>query len=306
MREIRRWTRPGSSRSDSVLSLLYCATVFTMSTAKKTTRSNSKEESTETNFTTIADKLDYLLKEMQEFRMESKEMAKSIDCTHEKIDDLTKLVQSHDNEIKLCKKEMDCLKGENMYLKRQVEDLKVEVNNCQQYSRVNCVDIDGVPFTKGENLTSVIQAVCKAVKFNIAPEMIDAAHRLGRGTSSRPPGIILKFVRRSDKDELIRLAKVKPGFAASDAGFVSENRIYIRHSMSPDTRALFLLTKSTARDLGFKFVWFSNGKILMRKAEGAIAIHVTTRVQVLRLADEERQRRKKEAESDRSGGNVPQ
>lgn len=233
----------------------------------------------------IYDKLGLLLKEMQDFRSESKEMAKSIDFTHEKIDELTKLVKQHDNQIKDCKHGIEQLKHDNLFLNRRVDDFNSEVVSWQQYSRANCVDIEGVPMVKEENIMDVVQAVARAVRFELKPEMIDAVDRLGRRglTQSKPPGIIIRFVRRLDKDELMRLAKVKPGFVASDAGFVSENKIFIRHSMSPDTRALFLWAKDIGRNHGYKFVWFSNGRILMRKVEGSSVIHVTSRSQAAQL-----------------------
>lgn len=260
-----------------------------MSVQKKTTRSNSTESS-DCAFTIITEKLDVLLKEMGDFRRESKEMAKSIDSTHEKIDDLARLVQKHDVEIKDCSRSVDNLKSENEYLKRQVQELKADLSNVHQYSRANCVDITGVPMAKEENIMDVIHAVAKVVRFELKPEMIDAVHRLGRrGSPSRPPSIIVKFVRRLDKDELIRLAKVKPGFAASDLGLVSENRVFIRQSMSPEIRDLFFQARSIGRDLGFKYVWFSaNGRILMRKEEGAGVIHVTSKAQLGMLSREAR------------------
>lgn len=262
--------------------------LYTMSVNKKSTRSNSVESS-DNGFSVITDKLDVLLKEISDLRIESKEMAKSIECTHDKIDDLTKLVQKHDDAIKNCERSIDNVKSENTYLRRQVDELKADLNNMHQYSRANCVDITGVPMLREENIMNIVQAVARVVHFELKPEMVDAVHRLGRrGSPSRPPGVIIKFVRRIDMDEFLRLAKVKSGFAASDLGFVSENRVFIRPSMSPGNRDLFSLARSIARDHDYKYVWFSNGRILMRKMEGTAVIHVTSKVQVLKLVQEGR------------------
>lgn len=279
-------------RAKVELSYHCCVYKQTMSVQKKVTRSNSKDESDNSLLCAITDKLDAMHREMCDFRQESKDMALSINSTHEKIDELSDLVRRHDSEIKECGKDIDILKSENAILKRQVEELKSEVAQSQQYSRANCVDFDGVPALKGENIMHVVQSVAKAVHFNLEPGMIDAVHRMRRGMAgSRPPRIIVKFVRRIDKDELIRCAKVKQGFAASDAGFVSENRIYIRQSMSPETRSLFSYAKSAAQSFDYKFVWFSDGKVLMRKKEGANVIHVSSRSQLSQLFTEGRRGR---------------
>lgn len=274
-------------RAKVELSYHCCIHIQTMSVQKKATRSNSKDEPENSLLCAITDKLDAMYREMCDFRQESKDMALSINSTHEKIDELSNLVKRHDSEIKECGRDLETLKCENAIMKRQIEDLKAEVAQNQQYSRANCIDIDGVPVLKGENIMNVVQSVVKAVHFNLEPGMIDAVHRVRRGMAgSRPPRIIVKFVRRIDKDELIRCAKVKQGFAASDAGFVSENRIYIRQSMSPETRSLFLYAKSSAKSLDYKFVWFSDGKVLMRRKEGSNVIHVTSRSQLSRLFTE--------------------
>ncbi|XP_046662863.1 uncharacterized protein PF11_0207-like [Homalodisca vitripennis] len=155
-------------------------------------------------------------KEMREFREESKAMGKSIDSTHDKIDEVKVLINAQREDIDKCRDVIDVLKVENSQLQRELEQVKKELCDVQQYSRRNTVDIQGVPENKSENVFEVVKAVAKVLRFDLKPEMIDAVHRPAGGSgASRPRGIILKFVRRGDCDELLRLAKVKRGFPAS-------------------------------------------------------------------------------------------
>lgn len=93
----------------------------------------------------------------------------------------------------------------------------------------------------------------------------------------------MKFVRRGDCDELLRLAKVKKGFSASELNFNSESKIYVNPSLSKMNRELLYLAKTAAREGVVKYVWFSNGKVLVRKKEGQPAIHISTRYQLQNL-----------------------
>uniref|UniRef100_A0A1B6GX40 FP protein C-terminal domain-containing protein n=1 Tax=Cuerna arida TaxID=1464854 RepID=A0A1B6GX40_9HEMI len=97
---------------------------------------------------------------------------------------------------------------------------------------------------------------------------------------SRPRGIILKFVRHGDCDELLRLAKVKRGFSASELDFSSENKVFVNPSLLKAFRELLYHAKCAAREGRVRFAWYSNGKVLVRKRDGQPAIHITSRQQL--------------------------
>lgn len=243
-----------------------------MAANKKVTRSNSINELE--SFNSLSEKMDKLLSEMHDFRLESKCMSQSIDSTHEKIDELKCIVQSQKKDIDTCFSRIDYLELENNTLRKEIKNLNQELLQVQQYSRSNSVDIQGVPELKSENIVDVVCRVARAVRFDLNEQMIDAVHRLtGRSDTSKPSGIILKFVRRRDAEEFIRLAKVKRGFSASELGFVSDNKVFINQSLSKRNRLMFVSAKSAARQGHFKYVWFQRGKVLVRK-EGGPAIHI--------------------------------
>ncbi|XP_046662975.1 uncharacterized protein LOC124355864 [Homalodisca vitripennis] len=220
-------------------------------------------------------------KEMREFREESKAMGKSIESTHDKIDEVKVLINAQREDIDKCLDVIDVLKVENSQLQRELEQVKKELCDVQQYSRRNTVDIQGVPENKSENVFEVVKAVAKVLRFDLKPEIIDALHRPAGGSgASRPRGIILKFVCRGDCDELLRLAKVKRGFPASELDFSSENKVFVNPSLSKAFRELLYHAKCTAREGRVRFAWYSNGKVLVHKRDGQPAIHITSKHQL--------------------------
>jgi hypothetical protein len=87
--------------------------------------------------------------------------------------------------------------------KERVEQLEQRLDDAEQYSRRNCVEIHGVPVSGGDVLTTVK---------NVGMSMIDACHTLGtKPSTSGPPGIIVKFVRRMDAEKLLSKRRDKEG-----------------------------------------------------------------------------------------------
>lgn len=246
---------------------------------KVKTRSNSKDDGDMMNM--INDKMEMLFREMHEFRVETKDLGVSIESTHSKIDDIMKLFQAQRVDIDCCLDNISTLRSENISLKKEIHEVHTELSNLQQYTRNNSVDIQGVPELRGENIVDVVHRVSRAVRFDLKEDMIDVVHRLAGGKGdSRPRGIILKFVRRTDRDELLRLAKVKRGFSASELGTTSDNKVFINPSLSKNNRQLLFLARTSVREGAVKYAWFNNGKVWIRKSDGQPAIAITSRDQL--------------------------
>lgn len=258
-----------------------------MAPPTRSTSAKDKDEN-DSGLQLISDKIESLFTEMREFREETKAMGISIESTHEKIDDIKAIFNEHRADIDKCLADLDSLKTENKVLKEQLLKVREEVNNQQQYSRRNTVDIQGVPEAKSENLLEIVKTVAGVLRYKLSSDMVDAVHRLpGNRGDSRPRGIILKFVRRMDCDELLRLAKVKRGFPATELRIQSDSKVYVNASLSKNYRELLFLAKRAAREGIVKYAWYNNGKILVRKTDGQPAIHITSREQLamLRMRD---------------------
>jgi len=52
-------------------------------------------------------------------------------------------------------------------------------------------------------------------------------------------------------------------------GFLDENRMYISESLSPANRELFNEAYQLKKDLDYKFLWTSNGRVFLRATEAS-------------------------------------
>ncbi|XP_046666370.1 uncharacterized protein LOC124358119 [Homalodisca vitripennis] len=165
---------------------------------------------------------------------------------------------------------IEALTTENSQLKKKVKELETRLEDIEQYSRSNCIEIQGIPLEPAENVLNIVKDVGRALDFDISDTMVDACHRLGvQKTGDKPPGIIVKFVRRMDKESFIQRRRVKTTLSTRHIGRKDDCPIYVNESLSPARRRLHALARKFQREKNYKFLWVRNGKIFMRKEDKA-------------------------------------
>ncbi|CAN7981385.1 unnamed protein product, partial [Ixodes pacificus] len=143
-----------------------------------------------------------------------------------------------------------------------LEELKTAVDAAEQYSRRKNVEIHGIPKKDNENLMETIQQLSAKLQLP-APshDSIEAVHRLSRREGKIPP-IIVRFKERAVRDLWISKRRA-----------LAKERVFINENLTKLLRQLLWKTKSCAKVKGYKFVWITNGKILVREKENVAAIH---------------------------------
>lgn len=194
-----------------------------------------------------------------------KSMGRSLQVCHEKLDEQLLTIQTLTSQVAN-------LQEENVQLKAELKEVKLQVNDSEQYNRRSTLEIQGVPESPGENVSAKVIAVAQSLGMNINPERIDACHRLGKKSSKeRPRGIIVKFVYRCDQEEFIKQKKMRPMLNAADVFkdiSVSANcAIYVNESLTPHNRNLFLEARNFKKDSNYKYVWVKAGKIFLKKSD---------------------------------------
>lgn len=145
-----------------------------------------------------------------EFRKVEISLGESLESCHSQLGQLTSKLNAQTEEIVSLRSQVQTMASENKSLRGTVHTLEARVEELEQYSRKNTIEIHGIPVNNGENVVSIVQDVGKVLGVNIDDTMIDACHRL-RATSgsSRAPGIIVKMVRRTDAEAIITKRREK-------------------------------------------------------------------------------------------------
>lgn len=246
--------------------------------AKARRRSMSAVSAAQEGTASISDVI-FMLEEAKEDRkrIESQFNA-SFEFTHGKIEDQSKLIEEQSKKIEECLKHIEGVTAENNQLRDKVKKLEARLEEVEQYTRANSVEIFGVPEERGEDTYAVVQKVCAALDFNIERVQIDVCHRLGKPRDSgRPAGIIAKFVRRDDKLNLLAKRKVKRNFSTQNLGYAHPAvPIYINDSLSPERKKLYAAAREVKKEKGYTYLWVQSGKILMRKEQGTPVCRISS------------------------------
>ncbi|XP_028518224.1 uncharacterized protein LOC114576195, partial [Exaiptasia diaphana] len=120
------------------------------------------------------------------------------------------------------KKEVHYLKVENSSLKAQVfacqekaTQNEIDINELEQYSRRDCLEIRGIPQSRDEDTDEIAKKVGELIDVDLEYDDISTSHRLSEGPQTRSdgvqvkriPAIIVKFTKRSARDEFYQARK---------------------------------------------------------------------------------------------------
>ncbi|XP_070557452.1 uncharacterized protein [Ptychodera flava] len=140
-----------------------------------------------------------------------------------------------------------------------------EIDDLQQYTH-------GIPETQDEDTDKIVMKVANAVGVSVAESDIDISHRLPKRQGQHTSTIIVRFTRRSVRNNLYKSKKHLRNKNASDIGLRSpvqqNSRIYINEQLTTKNKKLFheVNKRKTAR---WKYIWTQNGHIYLRKEDSS-------------------------------------
>ena len=161
------------------------------------------------------------------------------------------------------------------------------------------MEIRGIPQKPDESTNTIVKDVGKAIGVKITDIDISVSHRLPPSKSYKskkpgPPPIIVKFVRRDTKDAFFHARMKLKEITTKTLGFPSENRMYISESRSPTNRELFNEAYKLKKDLDYKFLWTSNGRVFLRATETSSVIPINSLDLVKKIRNQNRRSRPEE------------
>lgn len=218
------------------------------------------------------DQVVFMLEEAKEDRQRmEKEMNTSFEYLHGVVNDQKKLLSEQNEQIKSFTLVVENLKQENINLKNKIKLLEVKVDENEQYSRSNTIEIHGMPESAKEDVYEVVTNVAVALGVEITRNAIDVCHRLGkRSNFTGPAGIIARLVRREDKQLILDKRREKRNFNTTDLGMTqAATPIYINENLCPGRRRLYAAARQAKTEKKYTYLWIRNGRILMRKESSA-------------------------------------
>ncbi|XP_075225358.1 uncharacterized protein LOC142326646 [Lycorma delicatula] len=179
-----------------------------------------------------------------------------------------KMVESW--SIKSLQEELQTIKYENIklqeshsFLQKETQDLFVEIQMMEQYSRNRNIEVHGIPYKNSENLEFIIQKIFNRVDVTLQKGEYTAYRLPVRTDGSR--AILLQFDNRKIRDEILRNSKrLKLKLKDLDKSFPN-SPLYIGENLNSYNKKLFYDIKMLNKQKGYQYVWFANSRLLVKK-----------------------------------------
>lgn len=231
-------------------------------------------------------KVDRLTSQFKEVSDRVSQLESSFDFIAKEQDDFRAKATTIDLKIVEYEKRFIHIAKETENIKCQMQGLEERFSEEQQKSRMNNLELFGIPEHRSENLINVICTIAKSLNVVINAADIEFATRVTTRLkdSNFPKPVIVKFIKQDIKNEILSSIRKKKGLTSSEVGFTSKPRpIYINEHLTPLNKLLFKNTRDECKSLGFQYVWTRNGKIYIRKNNNCAAIHIKNMKQIEKL-----------------------
>lgn len=206
---------------------------------------------------------------MKEFKIIVAGLTDAINNCNRRIDNLTARVEAiervqHDGTPQVS-------------FEQTIAELKAELNDRDQDMLSNDIEIAGLPEETAERSVHLVLNVAKKLGVKLEEHDIVSAERAGGvrraeqgAPDPRPRPIAVRLARRVHRDQLLAAARVRRGADSADLGLNSNpRRFYVNERLTRFNRQLFYKAREESSRQKWKYVWTRDGKIFVRKENGA-------------------------------------
>lgn len=198
------------------------------------------------------------------------DVVKSVDFFSKQYDSLLKHVTANDAVIKELKSEVGSLKSSLSVQSDEIQRLRSELNNSEQYSRRSNLEIHGLPCNPNEDLPSMLVDIAEKVGISeFRSSEVDAVHRLpsSRGTI---PVVLVRFRAVTTRDRWLS-CRTSLGALARERKLP---RLFFNENLTQTNSELFWKARSKGKEKQYRYVWVRNANIYAKKTEGAPLVRV--------------------------------
>lgn len=208
------------------------------------------------------------LLDLKSLKDEMSEVKTSLNHVHTSVDALSHRLIEIDREIEVLKG----TKEEVSRLTQRVQALEATLSEGEQRSRLNNIEIKGIPITNSENLYTIVSKISTKINCSISNDQINYIARVPSRNDKQNKNIIVSLHNRYLRDNFVSTAR-KCKLSPMDLGLIGSNRIFINDHLTLENKMLLNKAKTLTKERDFSFIWVKNCKILVRK-NSTSPIHV--------------------------------
>lgn len=200
------------------------------------------------------------LADLKTIKPELTEIKSSIDFVDRRIVALSDKIVEMEKDIQSLQK----AKNDVDHLQLRVQNIESQLRENEQRSRLNNIELKGVPISNSENLFDIVARIGSHIKCSIPKEQINYIARVPMRNDKNNKTIVVAVHSRYVKDDFVAAAK-KCTTTPVNLGLKGDNKIFVNDHLTLENKILLNKTKSLAKERGFAFTWVKGCKIHVRK-----------------------------------------
>lgn len=198
------------------------------------------------------------------------DIERSVQEMSSKYDEVLAEMKRQNADISSLRKRMEKLEAQTN--EQEVEMLKQEVNNLDQYSRRVNLEIHGLAEQTNEKVIEKLNLLADDLELpRLSEKDIEAAHRLrpraGALGTDKPSPIIVRFSSRCTRDAWL----AKRGELRR-----KQSKVFINENLTAPNKRLFWQMKTKAREMEYQFAWVKDGKFFVRRSQRDRVLRIKT------------------------------
>lgn len=230
----------------------------------------------------IAVQTQAIKEELSDLKERMKSIEKAQEFLSSKYDSVSQVLQSIKKQLASTEKSVIKQQDEMLKLQTKVSEVDAIVDELQQYSRRDCLEISGIPRLPNDEPNKIIMELGDIIGVQMSESDISVAHRLPDSKKTKDRTIV-KFTRRQKKDEFYSRRSRLIGKQSTDLPSVEisprgtkPSRVFINESLTSLRKILLGKINAFKKEHRFKFLWTVNGKVFLRENENSNSFGFTS------------------------------
>ncbi len=224
--------------------------------------------------------IEELTDEMKEVvKKNNKEITSQLEkCTREiqsckvqpELTNLKEEIEKRQESHKKQQRRIERLEHENWQKSTEIRKLKAKLDDVEQHSNANDVQIVGLPenSTSEEDIEAIVTFGKQKLGVNMKASDIEHTYRLGKPKDHKPRDIIVNFCKKSTREKFYQNRR-----ASANQGDPTKN-IYVNDHLTEHRRHLLYVARQLYKSNKIKAAWSEGGNVLIRKTEGDNPIQI--------------------------------
>lgn len=166
------------------------------------------------------------------------------------------------------------------------EKLEYDSNSTEQWSRMNNVEIKGIPQSGNENLFDIIFKIGSKIQYSINKTQINFVTRVPTREKDKPKPIIISFCNRYVKEDFVAAARISTKGSSITTGHIGlpgNHKIFINDHLTIENKTLLSKAKKAAAEMNFQYVWVKHAKIYVRKSDTSHVILIKSEKDISKI-----------------------